>query len=205
MGFEDTLSQLFDVPSGKIDTAIREAQWLMDHVAEKTKGLNLWAVDPEERLALYCTTKLLAPQMAVETGVGSGVSTTFILGALNRGMLHSIDWGKKYGEESKRYPVGFVIPERLKSKWVLHIGDSETTLEPLLDSLGKVDLFFHDSEHTYEHVLFELTSAWSHMKKGVILIDNYDWTDAPNHFADQVSSELLHLTGDLAAIPKLRW
>jgi predicted O-methyltransferase YrrM len=204
MGFADTLSQLFSVPVSRIEAISGEAKWLMDHVAHRTKGLNLWAVDPEERLALYCTTKLLEPKIAVETGVGPGVSTTFILGALNTGVLHSIDWGKKYGEESKSYPVGFVIPENLKQKWVLHTGDSKTTLKPLLDSLGNVDLFFHDSEHTYEHVLFELTSAWSHMKRGVMLVDNFDWTDAPNHFADEAGSKLFRLTGDLAVIPKLR-
>lgn len=198
----DKICELFDVDHEQIARYYRECEPLNAEIEAKMGGLSLWALDREERMVLYSITKLLRPLSVVETGVGSGVSSSFILAALDRGTLHSVDLGKKYGNEEKTYPVGFAVPEKLRNKWVLHIGESKTILPELMNQLGEIQLFLHDSEHTYENVWFELSEAWNHISSGVILLDNYDWTEAPKKFAQSVRSRLVHLAGDMAAIPK---
>jgi len=45
-------------------------------------------------------------------------------------------------------------------------------LPPLLDDLGRIDVFFHDSLHTREHMLFEFERAWAHLKPGGVLVSD---------------------------------
>ena len=54
----------------------------------------------------------------------------------------------------------------------LTIGKSEEVLEPLLKKLGKIDIFFYDSLHIYEHMLFEYNTCWDHLKENGILISD---------------------------------
>jgi hypothetical protein len=46
----------------------------------------------------------------------------------------------------------FVIPKWLKRRWHLTIGRSQDALLPLLTKLGSIDIFLHDSEHSYENL-----------------------------------------------------
>jgi hypothetical protein len=41
----------------------------------------------------------------------------------------------------------------------LHIEDSKELLEPLLQKLGGIDFFIHDSMHTYEHMMWEFRTT----------------------------------------------
>lgn len=172
-----------------------ESEKVEQYIERKLGSRDLWALTPDKQRAMYAIVKTLKPSLAVETGVGPGSSTTVILSAIGRGRLHSIDYGIKYGNEKETYPVGFLIPERLKGKWKLHIGDSAELLEPLLDSLGRIDMFYHDSTHEEKHVRFEITNAWEHIVRGVILIDNYQWTSAPEKLSRKVGAGLTELSG----------
>lgn len=198
------VASLFGVHRDLVEGWAHEAEKLNLQVERKLGGRRLWAIGTKERVLLYCVTRAVHPTIAVETGVGPGVSTTFILAALGQGVLHSFDLGVKYGDEQETYPVGFVVPEELRSKWRLHLGDSKKLLEPFYLSLGqqKIQLFLHDGEHTYSNVAKELMLAWQHMDRGAILVDNYDWTDAPKHFAENVGAALYHAVEDMCVIPK---
>lgn len=198
------IAELFDTDESRVSKLCNESASAQRAVYGALRGKNLWALTYEKRRALYAITRLLKPAVAVETGVGSGVSTTFILSALRTGVLHSIDLGVKYGEEKEEYPVGFLIPEGLKAKWHLHRGDAKALLEPLLDDLGDIQLFYHDSRHTYAHVYFELKCAWEHMKRGILLVDNFEFTRAPEAFAARVGAPVVKLSsraGGFCAIP----
>ena len=48
----------------------------------------------------------------------------------------------------------------------------DNVLEPLLKKLGRIDIFFHDSLHTYKHMLFEYNTCWDYLKDNGILISD---------------------------------
>ena len=87
--------------------------------------------------------------------------------------------------------IGWVIPEYLRSRFTLKVGPSEDELHPLLKSLGKtVDVFLHDSDHEYGHVLFEISQAWKYVVPGgLILVDNVEQNEAFFDFAKGVFAE----------------
>jgi len=133
---------------------------------------------------LYLIVRLLKPKVVVETGVFKGFSSMQTLQALadnGEGMLHSIDFPHpKLREEGLE--VGFVVPEVLKERWNLNLGKSSEILPPLLKKAKEVDLFFHDSDHSYENMMFEFSSAWPYIRAGGFLVsddvnDNQAFTD----------------------------
>ena len=140
---------------------------------------------------LYTLCRNLNPDTVVETGVASGVSSTYILCALeeNRhGKLYSIDltWEKQ---------SGWIIPDCLKRRWQLVIGRSSEKLPPFLEKLGAIDIFLHDSDHSYQNMLWEYQTAWVYLKDGGILLShNVDDNDAFPDFCETVGVEGFLLT-----------
>jgi hypothetical protein len=58
---------------------------------------------------------------------------------------------------------------------------------PLLESLGDVDVFIHDSEHTYGTMMFEFKSVWPHLRRlGVLVSDDIEESRAFHDFARSV-------------------
>ena len=130
---------------------------------------------------LYLIIRSLKPDTVVETGVASGESSTFMLQAMDdnkKGKLFSIDFPPSV-DQSKRKIIfpkdkssGWIIPGNLKDRWELHEGDSADLLLPLLQKLGTIDGFFHDSLHTYDHMMFEYKTSWDFMRNGGILFSD---------------------------------
>jgi predicted O-methyltransferase YrrM len=117
---------------------------------------------------LYLLVRSLEPEVVVETGVCYGESSAYILQALDenrRGALYSIDLGNSADEP----PSDFFIPEHLQGRWHLVLGDSKEELPKLLAQLGRIDLFHHDSLHTYEHMMWEYDAAFPHLKPHGVL------------------------------------
>lgn len=105
----------------------------------------------------YAICRLLNPEVVVETGVAYGVTTSYILKALDmnkKGMLYSIDL-PPLGKNADSF-VGYLVPNNLKSKWILYRGTSKRVLPNLLPILNSVDVFVHDSLHTYWNIRREL-------------------------------------------------
>ena len=120
---------------------------------------------------LYLVTRLIKPNCIIETGVASGASSAYILSALydnNNGKLVSIDLPPDNLPAGKT--VGWIVPESLKSRWTLHIGDSKDLLGPVLSEIGKIDCFIHDSLHTYEHMMWEFRTAWKYLRPQGLLL-----------------------------------
>lgn len=126
---------------------------------------------------LYAVVRAAKPAVVVETGVASGLSSAHILRALaasGSGVLHSIDLPNvQQGSILPRGRAsGWVVPDSLRGRWKLHIGDSRTILPALLDRLGRVDLFLHDSDHSYENMSFEFEQAFPRLAPGGLLMSD---------------------------------
>ena len=157
---------------------------------------------------VYALVRALKPSIAVETGVASGVSTTLILQALSlnaKGELYSIDVPNLH--PLSRLPdgkkPGWLVPTGLRKKWHFILGLSRDKLEPLLQELGSIDLFLHDSEHSYENMMFEFESAWLFLRNGGILItDDRTANDAFKDFVRTKKPTYWAIFGGLGTIKK---
>ena len=122
--------------------------------------------------ALYLLVRAARPRVVVETGVLYGASSAHLLAALDRngsGELHSVEIGRDPGEP----PHDHFVPGGLRSRWRLIIGDSRRELPRLLDRCGPIDLFYHDSLHTFEHMSWEFGTALPHIgPSGLLATDD---------------------------------
>jgi hypothetical protein len=118
--------------------------------------------------ALWCAVRHTRPDRVVETGVARGITSRVLLEALSQndaGHLWSIDL-----PHPANYQLGIAVTPPLKSRWSLQLGTSKALLPGLLDQLGEIDLFVHDSLHTARNVEFELRRAWGHLRPGGLLL-----------------------------------
>jgi predicted O-methyltransferase YrrM len=126
---------------------------------------------------LYELVRATKPRINIETEVAAGLSSVHVLVALDAngmGMLHSIDLPNvQHGSNLPAGPApGWMVPDGLRQRWHLHIGDSRTLLAELLRPLHHVDLFLHDSDHSYETMLFELEHAFPKLADGGLLLSD---------------------------------
>lgn len=126
--------------------------------------------------AIWCLVRHLKPKKVVETGVGHGVTSRFILEALRlngEGALWSIDLPPMDRELRSR--VGVAVGAGHEARWTLIPGSSRRRLPKLLANLGEIDLFIHDSLHTERNVRFEMERGWAALgPKGVLVVDDVD-------------------------------
>ncbi len=119
----------------------------------------------------YLLCRQLRPRRIVETGVAYGVTSAYILQALTDngcGELSSIDL-PPLASEAESY-VGYFVPQELRDRWKLHLGPAKRLLPSVLRDAGTIDLFVHDSLHTYSHMKWEFETALSKLRPGGVLI-----------------------------------
>jgi predicted O-methyltransferase YrrM len=163
------------------------------------------------RMVLYLLIRRYRPKVVVETGVSRGASSAYILAAMREngvGHLHSIDLpptqaasehssadggvyhlpdGQQFAD--RHAIVADFIPEFLRDRWTLIQGDAAKELPPLLARLGSIDVFFHDSLHTYEHMKFEFEAAWPCLAPGGwMLSHDVVWNRAWAEFTRRVGA-----------------
>jgi hypothetical protein len=126
--------------------------------------------------AIWYLIRQLKPDTVVETGVAHGVTSRFVLEALERngkGHLWSID--RPPIEPEWQSQIGMAVDDRLRHRWTYIRGSSRQRLPELLSKLGRVDLFIHDSLHSERNVRFEVDRAWQAMPRGgAIVVDDVD-------------------------------
>ena len=112
----------------------------------------------------YAIPRIMRPNQVVETGVHTGSMTALLLTALNRnssGKLTSIDLPSDVSG-TEDWPIGdkigVLVPDPYRARWELRLGDATVELPAVLSEQG-TDLFFHDSDHSLPHMLFELALA----------------------------------------------
>jgi hypothetical protein len=164
-----------------------------------------WAVGSLNTV-LYLIVRKLQPKTVVETGVEYGFSSSFLLRGLednDLGRLISIDEPTldplgRVNADGRRDPAhvdhetstGKVIPDRLRHRWNLARGRSNPVLREVLDKYGPIDVFFHDSEHSIQNMLWEFRTAWPKISPGGALIaDDVEWNDALAVFASEIGVE----------------
>jgi predicted O-methyltransferase YrrM len=151
------------------------------------------------RLLMYLLVRSWKPDLMIETGVSRGLSSVYILAAMRengRGRLISIDLppdqaalddesDEKFryvfedGQRHAHYDVGHLVPDWLRDRWTLILEDATVALPRVLEEEGEIDLFFHDSMHTEEHMRFEFETVWPHIKEGGwLLSDDAIWNKA---------------------------
>ncbi|HPZ10616.1 MAG TPA: class I SAM-dependent methyltransferase [Candidatus Eremiobacteraeota bacterium] len=150
---------------------------------------------------LYYLIRSLNPETVIETGVFDGITTSFLLKALkenNKGHLYSIDLpayekidGSTHKMKFTTLPggedVGWIIPPGLRDRWTLYKGPSNLHLKPLLNKLKVIDLFLHDSLHTYENMMYEYETVWPYLRQGGILSsDDILWNPSFHDFSKKV-------------------
>lgn len=119
----------------------------------------------------YALCRALRPQVVIETGVAYGVTSAYILQALREngiGVLHSIDMPPLIAES--RNFVGYLVPSELRSRWDLRIGSSRKLLPRVIAEVGPIDVFIHDSLHTYAHMRWEFEVAIRALRGGAVLV-----------------------------------
>lgn len=122
----------------------------------------------------YAILRSARPETVVETGVLNGMSTYCFLSALEAngtGRLYSIDYPVDDRLPEDEDP-GWLVPDDLRDRWELRLGRSQRELPALLEELGEIDCFVHDSNHSAPCMHFEFESAWEYMRSpGLILSD----------------------------------
>jgi predicted O-methyltransferase YrrM len=205
--------------SGLVDHLLRKGREQYETVT--AAGHSLGAIGYAEGTYLYAVLRTLRPEVAVETGVANGFSTAFSLLALAQngaGHLHSIDLprevGREYdagtfyeGEGRAGIPPGadsgWLIPEELRQRWTLVPGKSQEALPPLLERLGTIDFFMHDSEHSFDCMWFEFNAAWPALRPGGVLVsDDVNSTEAFDRFVRQEGRSPVRLARGMALLKK---
>lgn len=165
----------------------------------KVRGLNVTPGGMRKLHAelIYTMVRDRKPSVVVETGVCNGLSSAVILQTMAKnghGHLVSIDLPEFSDEELNQNEFwegkggavvpaseqpGWLVPKTLRDRWRLELGRSQDLLQPILDKEEPVDMFIHDSEHSFENQLFEFSHGFEALKKGGVLVaTDINWSDA---------------------------
>lgn len=182
---ERQLGKIVGAGTSQIYAALREPladRPFQEHLVQCSQQVQPpgWLRMRKTYLMIYAIVRLARPQIIVETGVANGLTSSLILLALAKnqaGHLHSIELKESSWTSGK--PPGWVIPQTLRDRWTLHLGDAKATLPALLQQLNGISIFLHDSDHSYGHMTFELREALPHLAPGGLALAD----DARNNSA----------------------
>lgn len=120
----------------------------------------------------YCIVRKLKPYNVVETGVARGVTSAFILYALEKngiGKLYSIEFPPfKYCPSD----IGKLVPDHLRSRWYLILGVGIKKMRQLTKTVPLIDIFIHDSDHSYRNQFDEYKYAYSWLNNRGFLVSD---------------------------------
>jgi predicted O-methyltransferase YrrM len=203
----DAMAEARTVPG--FDQVMERKDFIESYMADlgRRHGAHYLAgwVNMSDAQFLYWIVRRLKPRMILQTGVSNGLSSAFMMLALAKngaeGRLHLIDvpaifnpadpaWtrsGTVYGfviPEGKS--SGWMIPDRYRDRCTVEIGDAKVLLPAAVDRLDRVDMFYHDSDHSYDHMTFEFEQAWRKLAPGAVVVaDDIAWNASLWEFADR--------------------
>jgi predicted O-methyltransferase YrrM len=198
---------------GDIDTSAWEKEALETYAVKSDFGVKQSGV--YNLILAHILIRARKMQVVIETGISSGRSSTAFLEALcmnNEGTLYSFDldpedtartplatkpeYAAHYQNYTTYAPVGvkapgWLVPDFVKSRWVVTLGDSNITLPKKLSEIGTIDMFYHDSDHTYETMTHEFNEAWPRLRSGgLLLVDNASTSNAYPDFIEKHRGEI---------------
>jgi predicted O-methyltransferase YrrM len=179
VGWEDALRSLEDAPGRAAEILAEPAlveiegrtRRLLGEIRTSDAFSQRWAADSLFARLCYLACRLTTPETVVETGVAYGVSSAYVLRALEqngRGTLQSVDLPPLRREYERFW--GVAVPEDLREGWRLHRGASRRVLPGLLRESGPVGLFVHDSLHTRRNMRREFDAVWPSLTPGGLLL-----------------------------------
>jgi len=174
-------------------------------------------VNLEDALFLYWLVRQARPKTIVQTGVCNGLSAAFMMLALAKngpdGTLHVIDLPQIFDPGDPQWTVagevyGVVIPEGKTSGWLvpdvyrdrfeLRTGDARELLPKMVDEVASIDLFYHDSDHSYDHMMFEFDAAKRKLNPGgLVVADDVSWNTSLWDFADRYGVPAYNFKGTI--------
>lgn len=141
---------------------------------------------------LYLLARGLRPHLVVETGVWIGTSSFALLKALrhNNDGARLISFDLPPFRRQLRVSVGHLVPAELRDHWRLLLTDGLRGLRDDIPTNQPVDLFVHDSDHSYRNMLCELRLIWPRLATGgVVVADDAHLNDAFHRFATEQQRE----------------
>lgn len=184
----DWVAELAGVPPAAASTAINDAadeRSLFRHLARehRAEGRSSY-VEIDAPLELHALVRLLQPRHVIEVGVSSGVSSAYILAALERngaGTLHSVDRparprspARPRGGASWSLPPGrtsgWAVPSKLRGRWDLRIGDKARIIPILVKELPATELFVYDVPHDCLESAREFRSLDPLLPRGAVAV-----------------------------------
>ena len=183
-------------------TAVRDSMSRYTHYSPR--AVDFMLVDHSgsvffNEVSLYVIVRALRPEIVVETGGTPGKSTAFILCAMRRngcGHLYTVDLPPDLVHDDKlrmresyheALPAGassgWVVPDELKDRHTQLLGSSQEHLPNLLEEVQTVDIFLHDSDHSYENMTWEFETAFPAIgDTGLLLSDDVRANEAFSDF-----------------------
>ena len=179
-----------DVNIRKFESELNEIDNIVEEFFSKLKNKEYpskempypidYSISSDSRKFLYILCRITKPRNVIETGVAYGLSSFYILSALNRneyGKLTSID--SVFRPWQSEEMIGSIIPKNLRSKWKLVLGKSNEKLLDEFKKIENVEIFVHDSLHSYKNMTFEFNCAINNIKNnGIIISDDILDNDA---------------------------
>jgi predicted O-methyltransferase YrrM len=162
-------------------------------------------VNLDDALFLYWLVRQVKPRTILQTGVCNGLSAAFMMLGLvkngSAGTLRVIDLPPVFNPndpawtiEAKVYGVvipegktsGWLVPDAYRDRFEVWNGDAKDLLPKMVDEVDAIDFFYHDSDHTYNHMMFEFHQAKRKLNKGGLVVgDDVSWNASVWDFADE--------------------
>jgi len=144
-------------------------------------------IEIDAPLELYALVRLLRPTHVIEVGVSSGVSSAYLLRAMDRagrGTLHSVDLPKldARGSASRGNPSwslppgrssGWAVPFPLRKRWDLRLGDKKDVLPLLAEERPSVGLFVYDVPHSEAQAAKDFAAVDAVLRNGGVAIADH--------------------------------
>lgn len=166
----------------------REAAALEQHGHDIVHDLHVDLGGGGYSAALLFLTRLLEPQVVVETGVAAGYSSAAILTGLaanGSGRLWSSDFPYFRLDKPERY-IGVVVDDSIKGPWTLLIEGDEQNLPKIAAQIDHIDLLHYDSDKSYAGRANALDTLRNKISTETVVV--FDDIQNNNHFMDLVAS-----------------
>jgi len=204
----EALQRACSADRGQVDRVLKEFKNI-DLTTVHESGIipETYDFSREGALLCYAFVRLNRPEIVVETGVGRGVTSHYILRALEengKGHLYSIELPLlRRGSEQA---TGILVPDTLKKRWTLIFGPGVRIMKKLRKKLVSIDMFIHDSNHSYLAQRAEYRRALDWLKNvGILLSDDVE-NDALLETNEEYGGRLMMVAqnkvGDLGVIVK---
>lgn len=150
---------------------IRQSDFMAEMIRRRDTYGAEGAMGALDCATLYALTRWLRPVVVVESGGFVGMSSAFILKALADEKLAT---AKLYSIElSEECEQGALIPDDLRStaQFMPMCGRIEDFIKR--DQLpASIDMFLHDSSHSYRHMVWEFRQFWPRLRDGGLLVSH---------------------------------